>query len=92
MGFTFFLAACLTLVLSCATVAFEIRDRQIWQLMTKPLGHLNYLLGKWLGVMSVNLIILVVSGVSIFTFIQYLRNQPVAPGLQGQFDALAVKR
>ncbi len=91
LGLTYFIAATMTLVLSCATVAFEIRDRQIWQLMTKPLGRLNYLIGKWLGVVSINLVILVVAGVSTFTFVQYLRAQPVAPGLGGQLDALAVR-
>ena len=87
---TYVLAACLTLFLSCATVAFEIRDRQIWHLMTKPLTRLNYLVGKWLGVMSVNLIVLVVAGVSIFTYIQYLRELPVAPGVSGIDDRIAV--
>lgn len=87
---TYVLAACLTLFLSCATVAFEIRDRQIWHLMTKPLTRLNYLVGKWLGVMSVNLIVLVVAGVSIFTYIQYLRELPVAAGVSGIDDRIAV--
>jgi hypothetical protein len=90
MGLTFVLAAFLTLFLSCASVSFEIRDRQIWQLMTKPLMRVNYLLGKWIGVMTVNVIILAVSGVSIFTFIQYLRSQPTASNEAGMFDALAV--
>ena len=54
MGLTFTLAACMTLFLACATVAFEIRDRQIWQLMTKPVNRFSYLLGKWLGVMAVS--------------------------------------
>jgi hypothetical protein len=35
MGLTYVMAACMTLFLSCASVAFEIRDRQIWQLMTR---------------------------------------------------------
>ncbi len=91
MGATFFLAAMMTLFLACATVAFEIRDRQIWQLMTKPLARANYLLGKWLGVVTVNLILLTVSGISTFTFVQYLRARPVAPGMEGQLDALAVR-
>lgn len=90
LSLTFVVAACMTVFLSCATVAFEIRDRQIWQLMTKPLNRFNYLLGKWLGVVSVNLILLTVAGVSIFTFIQYLRTQPVAPGVDGQLDAVQV--
>jgi ABC-type transport system involved in multi-copper enzyme maturation permease subunit len=91
LGFTFYLAACMTLFLSCATVAFEIRDRQIWQLMTKPMNRLSYLLGKWLGVITVNLIILVIAAVSSFTFIQYLREQPVTATLAGQEDAQQVR-
>jgi hypothetical protein len=91
LGFTFYLAACMTLVLSCASVAFEIRDRQIWQLVTKPVSRLNYLLGKWVGVISVNLIIMLIASVSIFTFIQYLRDQPVADGMAGYQDAQQVK-
>ena len=91
LGVTYVLAACLTLFLSCATVAFEIRDRQIWQLMTKPLGRFNYLLGKWLGVLAVNLIILLVAGVSIFTYVRYLSRLPVAPGLEGALDRLALR-
>lgn len=91
MGLTFMVAACMTLFLSCATVAFEIRDRQIWQLMTKPVNRLSYLFGKWLGVMAVNLILLIVSGVSIFTFVQYLRSlPPPMSGEAGMLDSLAV--
>ncbi|MCZ6837561.1 MAG: ABC transporter permease subunit [Planctomycetota bacterium] len=88
---TFAITALLTIFLSCASIAFEIRDRQIWQLMTKPMNRLSYLVGKWLGVMTLNLIILIVAGLSTFTFIQYLRIQPVAPGIEGQLDALAVR-
>jgi len=91
LGLTFGIAACMTLFLSCATVAFEIRDRQIWQLVTKPLHRFNYLLGKWLGVMSVNVVLLIVAGLSTFMFIQYLRYQPVAPGREGQLDRMQVE-
>jgi len=91
LGFTFYIAAFMTLFLSCATVAFEIRDRQIWQLVTKPLNHLNYLLGKWLGVITVNLIIMAIAAVSSFTFIQYLRQEPVAATMAGQEDAQQVR-
>ncbi|MHC4416401.1 MAG: hypothetical protein ACYS0G_14090 [Planctomycetota bacterium] len=91
LGLTYVLAALMTLFLSCATVAFEIRDRQIWQLMTKPLSRFNYLVGKWLGVLSVNLIILLVAGVSIFTYTKYLSRLPVAPGMEGALDRLAVR-
>ncbi len=88
---TYVVAAILTLVLATSTVAFEIRDRQIWQLMTKPLGHFNYMVGKWLGVMLINLVIMLVAGVSIFMYTQYLRTLPVAPGIEGQLDAVEVR-
>ncbi|MCH8164762.1 MAG: ABC transporter permease [Planctomycetes bacterium] len=91
LSLTYALAAFMTLFLSCATVAFEIRDRQIWQLMTKPVTRLNYLLGKWLGVLSVNVVILLVAGVSIFTYVKYLSQLPVASGLEGALDRLAVR-
>ena len=84
---TYAAAACMTLLLSCATVAFEIRDRQIWQLMTKPMGRLSYLLGKFIGVAGLNLVLLAVCGISIFVFIQYLRTRPAADAL----DAASVR-
>jgi ABC-type transport system involved in multi-copper enzyme maturation permease subunit len=91
MRWTFGLAAVMTLLLACASVAFEIRDRQIWQLVTKPMARLNYLLGKWIGIIGINLVIVLVAGVSIFLYTQYLRNQNVASGPEGQLDRLAVE-
>ena len=91
LGVTYVLAACMTLFLSCSTVAFEIRDRQIWQLMTKPLNRFNYLAGKWLGVITLNLIILLVAGVSIFSYVKYLSQSKVAAGSEGALDRLAVR-
>ena len=76
MNLVYVLAACMTLVLSCATVSFEIRDRQIWQLMTKPIGKLQYMLGKWCGLILLNLVLLLIGGLSIFTFNEYLRTRP----------------
>lgn len=91
LGTTFAIAAFLTVFLGCATVAFEIRDRQIWQVLTKPVSKLEYLLGKWLGIVSLNFAILTIAGLSIFMYLQYLRTAPVAEGLQGELDRLAVE-
>ncbi|MHC4832358.1 MAG: ABC transporter permease subunit [Planctomycetota bacterium] len=87
LGITFAVASCMTLVLGCATVAFEIRDRQILQLMTKPIARTRYLLGKWLGIMVLDGALLAVCGLSIFIFIQYLQTRPAADA----FDAQAVR-
>ena len=39
---------------------------------------------------SVNLVILIVAGVCIFAYVKYLSGLPVAPGLEGMLDRLAV--
>ncbi|GDY04943.1 hypothetical protein LBMAG50_10840 [Phycisphaerae bacterium] len=77
----------MTLMLGCATVAFEIRDRQIWQLMTKPLDRFEYLIGKWAGLVLLNLILFLVSGVGIFIFVQWMRTRPATD----EFDRIAVR-
>ena len=71
-------AALLTILLSCSTTAFEARDRQVWQLLTKPVGRLQYLVGKWLGVISVNAVLLLVSATAAFGYTEYLRTRPAA--------------
>jgi hypothetical protein len=80
-------AACMTLTLGCATVAFEIRDRQIWQLMTKPLARLQYLLGKWAGIVALDAVLLLVCGIGIFLFVQWMRLRPA----MDDGDRLAVR-
>lgn len=91
LGTTFGIAALLTVFLGCATVAFEIRDRQIWQVLTKPVSKFGYLFGKWLGIVSLNFAILTIAGLSVFMYLQYMRTAPVAEGLQGELDRLAVE-
>ncbi len=86
-GGAFVVLAFLTIFLSISSVAFEQRDRQIWQMITKPLSRWSYLLGKWIGVMGLNLVLLGVVGSAIFMFTQYLRQQPAQDG----YDAYAVR-
>ncbi|MHC4976608.1 MAG: ABC transporter permease [Planctomycetota bacterium] len=73
---TFWTLALLTLFFSCATVAFEQRDRTIWTTVCKPISSLQYILGKWLGIMVVNLALISVAAVGIFFFTEHLRRQP----------------
>ncbi len=72
MTLVYVLAACMTVVLACATVSFEIRDRQIWHLATKPLGRIQYLLGKWTGIVLLDALLMAIGGASIYGFTQYL--------------------
>lgn len=75
-GGAFWVLAFLTLFFSIATVAFEQRDKVIWQTMTKPVSPLEYLLGKWVGVCALNLALLGVSAAGVFLFTEHLRSQP----------------
>ncbi|RLT16951.1 MAG: hypothetical protein DWI28_06885 [Planctomycetota bacterium] len=75
-GFVFLVAACLTLFLSCSTVAFEIRDRQIWNILTKPVSRLQYLTGKLLGLSVLNAIILSVGSFAVFCNVQLISTRP----------------
>jgi len=84
-GMSYALLAMMTLFVATATVAFEQRDKQIYQIVAKPVSRLEYLLGKWLGVMTLNLILLAMIGGAVFWFTQFLRVQPA----MDQYDALA---
>jgi hypothetical protein len=86
-GLVFSVASIMTLLLACSTVAFEMRDRQIWQLLTKPVSRAQYMVGKWLGIMAVDTSILLVGATCIAAFVQYLSLRPAADPL----DARAVR-
>ncbi len=75
-GISFGLLALLTAFFACATVAFEQRDRVIWQTMTKPVAPWRYILGKWLGVMALNAVLLTVVAAGSYLFTEFLRHQP----------------
>lgn len=72
----YWLTAILVLFLAVGTLAFEQRDRVIWQTMTKPVSAWSYVLGKWLGVMAVATALLGVSSVGLFVATDYLARQP----------------
>lgn len=75
-GLSYAVLALLTLFLAAGSVAFEQRDRIIWQTMTKPVAPWQYLLGKWLGVMGLNIVLLSVTAGGVYLFTEYLRHQP----------------
>ncbi len=87
-GGTFWLIALLVVAFSVSTVASEQRDKVIWQTVTKPVAAWQYILGKWLGVVSLAALLLAVNSAGVFLFVEYLRNQP-AQDEREAFVALA---
>ena len=56
---TSFLLSVITLFLSVAALNFEIKGRQILVLDPKPVHRFTLLVGKWLGIMLINLALLI---------------------------------
>jgi hypothetical protein len=52
---TYAFAALFVVFFGCATAAFEVRDRQVWSVVTKPVSAGGWLLGKWLGTFALGM-------------------------------------
>lgn len=83
----YLVCAFLTVFLGCATVAFEIRDRQAWTTLTKPVSRLSWLAGKWLGILALDIAILLTCTVAMYAFLAQMRSRPA----QDILDAIAVE-
>ncbi len=74
-GLSFWIIALLVLLLTMSSICFEQRDKVIWQTMTKPVTHAQYLLGKWVGVVCMAGVLLLVCAGGVFMFTEFMRNQ-----------------
>lgn len=78
------LLSLMTIFLSCATVSGDLRDRHVFMTLTKPITRGNYLLGKWLGVVSFNLLLVALTGMGIWSFVQILAHSDTAQDVGDQ--------
>jgi ABC-type transport system involved in multi-copper enzyme maturation permease subunit len=69
-----FLLSCVTIFLA-KTVSDDLTGRQILMLMTKPLARWQYVLGKWLGIVVLNAIVLMIAGVIVYALTMYIAGQ-----------------
>jgi len=76
----------MTIFLSVGTITGEIERRQIFLTLTKPVSRVQYLAGKWLGIATLNLLLVAVSGAAIYAFVMLLAQQPAKTA----YDARAV--
>lgn len=75
---TSFLLSLMTIFLACGTLSGDMTGRQIHLAMVKPVGRGTYLLGKWLGVVLLNLVILSVVGVAVYALAGLLAARPAS--------------
>jgi ABC-type transport system involved in multi-copper enzyme maturation permease subunit len=75
----------LAVILSVTQVPGEVENRTIYNILSKPVGRLQYLVGKYLGILSALFIILLVMGLEILLLI-YIRLGVFSPVIfQGVF-------
>ncbi len=60
-----------TLWLACGTLARDIEECQIQVVATKPIARWQIWLGKWLGLVSLNAVLLAISGTCVFGLLQW---------------------
>lgn len=60
-----------TLWLSCGTLARDIEECQMQVVVTKPIARWQIWIGKWLGIVSLNAVLLVISGVCLYGLLQW---------------------
>lgn len=70
-----------TLWLSCGTLARDIEDAQIQMVAVKPIARWQIWIGKWIGIISVNALLLAIAGGSVFFLLQW-RATRLAPDQQ----------
>jgi hypothetical protein len=60
-----------TLWLSCGTLARDIEECQIQVVATKPIARWQIWIGKWIGIVTLNAVLLAISGVCVFGLLQW---------------------
>src|SRR5205085_3906813 len=66
-----FLLGFVTVWLGCGTLAKEIEEAQMQMVVTKPVARWEIWTGKWLGIMSLNAILLGLSGTAVYSLMQW---------------------
>jgi len=74
---SFIFLCVMTVFVSCWTLSSEMRDKQVFTVMVKPISRTGYIFGKWLGVSILNAMLLLVIGSAIYGFtVFYLAELP----------------
>jgi ABC-type transport system involved in multi-copper enzyme maturation permease subunit len=68
-----FLLAMISIVLACGSVCGDIDTHRIHMTLVKPIRRWQYLLGKWLGIVLLNLLLVALVGIAVYSFVQSLR-------------------
>ena len=71
LSMVFFLLGAGTLWLSAGTMARDIEDSQMQMIATKPIARWQIWMGKWIGIMALNVTLLAIVGAAVFGVVEY---------------------
>ena len=66
-----FLLALATIWLGCSAFAFDIESRRIQLIVTKPVRALQLWAGKWLALITLNALLLIITGITVMASIHF---------------------
>lgn len=72
LSLTSFLLCLLTIVVSVYSLTSDIKQKQIYTVVTKPVRRFKFLLGKLLGVILLDVVLLAVFSAVIYTIVIYI--------------------
>jgi hypothetical protein len=81
------LLAILSIALCCSSVCGDIDSKRIHMALAKPLQRWEYVLGKWLGVVALQAVLVALVGIGVYGFTAALARLPASDNL----DRLAVE-
>jgi hypothetical protein len=68
-----FLLAMLSIALACSTLCGDIDSQRIHMTLVKPIERWQYLLGKWIGIVLLNALLVVLVGIGVYAAATTLR-------------------
>jgi len=74
MSATQLLLILVTIFTAAGVVSGDIRTKQIFTVASKPVRRWQYILGRWLGVVLLDVVLLALAGVACYAMTQYLRS------------------
>jgi hypothetical protein len=75
LGAATILISVVTVFLATGVVSSDVEGKQVFLLAVKPLPRWQYILGRWLGVMMLNVLLVGISGAVIYLIAQHMRTQ-----------------
>lgn len=76
LGLTGVLLSIVTIFSTVSVVTEDIRRKFVMVLAVKPLARYQYMIGRWLGVVMLNAVLLAIAGLSTYVLLQHLRTLP----------------